>query len=52
MGQNNQPPPQPPRDPLVGCPRGCGMQVKLSKSGEPHTATRTVNGEIVYFTCK
>lgn len=40
------------KDPLVSCPRDCGHQVKLSKSGDPHTATKTVDGEIKTYTCK
>jgi hypothetical protein len=52
VGKNPPPPQQPPKDPLVGCPRGCGTSVKLSKSGDPHPATKMVNGEIVYYTCK
>lgn len=40
-------------DPLVACPRGCGTWIaqSLAESGKPHTATKTVDGELVYFTC-
>ena len=39
-------------DVLVDCPRNCGHKVKASKHGDPHQASKTVDGEIVIYTCE
>lgn len=42
----------PPSDRLTSCPRGCGHSVKASKYGDPHTATKMVDGNLETYTCK
>lgn len=34
------------------CNRGCGTMVKHKDQGKAHTASETVDGEIVTYNCK
>jgi len=43
--------PTDPDDVREYCNRGCGTMVRHRDQGKPHSASETVDGEIVIFTC-